>query len=408
MESFYYFLPLLWWSVFYRTNAFPTFQARIPNGARVPHPCSRNERTWEGVGHELATGPGPLNPFGRDFLTNGKKWDRTICMFDSDGDGMTNGQELGDPACNWTLGEAPAIDKLDQLSHPGICEPVNSPNCKPRNKFLENVAECSELLGKPKEDWCPEIKSRNVKNISLTFTPTDLPPLGTLYYCQQFDIPNDEEYHIIAWEPIISNREIMHHLILYTCDTDQQLENLKNSNKYTRPGECPMMPEECYGGVIGWAFGVGNRCYNSETGVPMGKGHFKKAILQIHYNNPNLRSDFRDASGIRIYYTNVLRRYEVGSLEVGQTDIVIPPRSMKLTRIVGKAFQSTGCSVRTLAPYQSYNITSMLFHMHKLGVHAKVLLKRRNGLQQVLRMFLRFIIIIKVFMLFHFCFCSSR
>ena len=31
-----------------------------------------------------------------------QKWDQTLCEKDSDGDGKSNGQELGDPECQWS------------------------------------------------------------------------------------------------------------------------------------------------------------------------------------------------------------------------------------------------------------------------------------------------------------------
>jgi dopamine beta-monooxygenase len=44
-------------------------------------------------------------------------WTRELCMKNSDGDGKTNGQELGDPHCTWTKGEIPT--HTNGLSHPG-------------------------------------------------------------------------------------------------------------------------------------------------------------------------------------------------------------------------------------------------------------------------------------------------
>ena len=32
------------------------------------------------------------------------QWTRWLCHRDSDGDGLTNGEELGDPACSWREG----------------------------------------------------------------------------------------------------------------------------------------------------------------------------------------------------------------------------------------------------------------------------------------------------------------
>lgn len=48
----------------------------------------------------LVEQPGPgnfdLNPFGADFLTNGRLWDANLANLDSDGDGCLNGVEVGD------------------------------------------------------------------------------------------------------------------------------------------------------------------------------------------------------------------------------------------------------------------------------------------------------------------------
>jgi len=37
-----------------------------------------------------------LNPFGEDFLANGKAWNRTLALLNSDGDRCSNGSEIGD------------------------------------------------------------------------------------------------------------------------------------------------------------------------------------------------------------------------------------------------------------------------------------------------------------------------
>ena len=46
-------------------------------------------------------GKNKLNPFGEDFDDEKYKWTKKLCEEDSDGDGFTNGQELGDP--NWYI-----------------------------------------------------------------------------------------------------------------------------------------------------------------------------------------------------------------------------------------------------------------------------------------------------------------
>ena len=44
-------------------------------------------------------------------------WTVELCRKDSDGDGKTNGEELGDPDCVWREN---AIPKTNAFSHPGI------------------------------------------------------------------------------------------------------------------------------------------------------------------------------------------------------------------------------------------------------------------------------------------------
>ena len=71
----------------------PTYAAKIPNGASVPAPDGSG--MCNGVGHKVCTGHGERNAFGEDFDSAGRQWTRELCMKDSDGDGFTNGEEVG-------------------------------------------------------------------------------------------------------------------------------------------------------------------------------------------------------------------------------------------------------------------------------------------------------------------------
>ena len=51
------------------------------------------------------------------FVGGFQVWNRTLCEKDSDGDGRTNGEELGDPDCVWQEGNI--FQKVGELSHPG-------------------------------------------------------------------------------------------------------------------------------------------------------------------------------------------------------------------------------------------------------------------------------------------------
>ncbi|CAL8086686.1 unnamed protein product [Calicophoron daubneyi] len=105
-------------------NAYPEYAYNIPNGHNVPNPCVPGTMI-QGVGHEDPLGGGPLNSFGEDYIRY-ESWE-DICRLDSDKDGRTNGEELGDPNCVWTPGSTP--ERETDITHPGVCTPVDSETC---------------------------------------------------------------------------------------------------------------------------------------------------------------------------------------------------------------------------------------------------------------------------------------
>lgn len=64
----------------------------------------------------------PRNPFGEDYEST-SAWAK-LCLKDSDGDGATNGVELGDPDCAWRPGDA---DPEGYLSKPGDADDFPPP-----------------------------------------------------------------------------------------------------------------------------------------------------------------------------------------------------------------------------------------------------------------------------------------
>ena len=58
-----------------------------------------------------------LNSFGQSVELLGPTWTVELCQLDSDGDGFTNGEELGDPDCTWQEGDP--VQCTGCPSHPG-------------------------------------------------------------------------------------------------------------------------------------------------------------------------------------------------------------------------------------------------------------------------------------------------
>ncbi|ETL47415.1 hypothetical protein F441_02979, partial [Phytophthora nicotianae CJ01A1] len=91
-------------------QAMPIFVSRIPNGENVPG--------VKALGHEDTIGEDTTrNVFGIAFEEVSMEWTKELCEADSDEDGQTNGQELGDPCCIWKEGDT-ALWTVG-VSHPG-------------------------------------------------------------------------------------------------------------------------------------------------------------------------------------------------------------------------------------------------------------------------------------------------
>jgi len=110
------YLSIHWFIVSY---AYPSYKFLIPNGYNVINPFDNSTR-WSAVGHTCPDLDADLNPFGKDFKAAKLTWTYDLCSKDSDGDGRTNGEELGDPHCEWKDDGAPKYTQ--GVSHPGFNE----------------------------------------------------------------------------------------------------------------------------------------------------------------------------------------------------------------------------------------------------------------------------------------------
>ncbi|XP_061169062.1 temptin-like [Saccostrea echinata] len=124
--------------------SYPSYLANIPVND-VPFLCRDNfneeyaYRT-EYIGHELCDRETPKfserNAFGIDFSSNNHNW-TAICPIDSDGDGRSNGKEMGDPNCEWT----PSVTlTLTAVSHPGYPETAET-----SNNGTRYIGDCSHI-----------------------------------------------------------------------------------------------------------------------------------------------------------------------------------------------------------------------------------------------------------------------
>ncbi|CAL1540800.1 unnamed protein product [Lymnaea stagnalis] len=355
-ENMFVFISLLVAATLSLTTAYPSYQDEIPNGNNVNHPCLPNYR-WPGVGHENRNGGGTRNVFGSAFSTAGHKWTKSLCQQDSDGDGKTNGDELGDPNCVWAKGQVPT--RTTGITHPGVCEPLNSTSCVGKTSFVSCQADAF--------DNCDVIKSPDVKGINITFPRHSLPSTETNYMCMTFDLPSDQDYHIVAYEAIIDNSHVIHHMLLYGCEDT-------NSSQITKPEVCSMSSSNCATIISGWTVGKPGECFGDKMGFRIGQTGYRRVRLEIHYNNPNEVADYTDASGLHLYYRPARAGVQdLTTFVTGQTLLELQPGKSRLEQ-VGVCEGSCTRNVLTKPAY----VVAVLNHMHYLGTSMKLELFR-NG-----------------------------
>jgi hypothetical protein len=105
-------------------NGHSEYRSLIPNGFNVPGTVGVGHRHIHGGFNpdsppEFRTPQNLLNEFGRDFKEAGYVWTQELCLLDSDGDGESNGLELGDPCCEWREGDA-TTRRPWKISSPGV------------------------------------------------------------------------------------------------------------------------------------------------------------------------------------------------------------------------------------------------------------------------------------------------
>ncbi|KAL4216860.1 hypothetical protein ACF0H5_023324 [Mactra antiquata] len=333
---------------------YPWLRDMIPNGYNISSPCNPND-TWQGVGHWNRLGSGDRNPFGLAFAAYGYVWTAELCYADSDGDGKTNGEELGDPNCTWFPNETPEV--TTGLSHPGICEPLDDPVCMALNG--DNF-ECQDFNCNPANE--PGVTSYTVR-----LTPSQVPVQETTYMCQLVDLPSDQDYHIVSLEPYIDNVNVIHHILLYGCTDDADV-----SEEQTTPYACFMSGREGCGDLIGlWAVGGGGICFDVDAAFRIGLTTYKRGILELHWNNPRNTDTYTDGSGLILHITPNLRSYDAGMYTIGQSILKIPSGREKH---VENGTCPSECTYERMI--DTVNIVGATNHMHYLGIYGRSQIRR--------------------------------
>uniref|UniRef100_A0A2C9KL73 Copper type II ascorbate-dependent monooxygenase C-terminal domain-containing protein n=1 Tax=Biomphalaria glabrata TaxID=6526 RepID=A0A2C9KL73_BIOGL len=120
---------------------------------------------------------------------------------------------------------------------------------------------------------------------------------------------------------------------------------------------------KCTSIIGGWSVGETGECYDGTVGFRIGPNGFKKAILEIHYDNPKLVSTYQDSSGLRLYYQPASDTVkDMFTMLTGQTMLVLPPGQSRIEKVGTCPSSCTS----TLFKEKVY-LNSATNHMHLIG-----------------------------------------
>ena len=207
----------------------------------------------------------------------------------------------------------------------------------------------------PKGDGitCYDIKARDSSGNKFS-----VPTTPDLYHCFHYAPPwGSQKVHLISWKPLIDNKQVIHHWLLYnestavTDKTDVDCVGAHPSAQLT----------------AGWAPGGQGHILPDDVGQDVSGAGF---TLETHYNNTTGAAS-PDGSGIHMCVTTNLRQNEAGVHWLGTEVILLP---------VGGDAVGT-CIPKGPAPI---HILQSIPHMHLQGSHMKTIINRADGTKDTL------------------------
>lgn len=213
----------------------------------------------------------------------------------------------------------------------------------------------------------------DVKTIEMRMMPNfSIPAEPTRYQCVHLELPSDAKYHVYKYEPIVTNKAHLHHLVLYACSAKPDGVPLGESYDCFHSGLLSRYCEEFY---MAWAPGVGEVWAPAAAALPFGAGDRRYMMLEVHYTNVELAAGQSDASGLRLYYSSTLKQYDMGVFTTGSYEVAVPPGKTWST----EPSRCPGACTKKLLP-GPVTVTSVFLHMHQIGVSMRAQ-HIRNGVE---------------------------
>lgn len=175
--------------------------------------------------------------------------------------------------------------------------------------------------------------------------PFQVRPGAQFYQDFYFDAPWSGDVQAVTMKPIVDNKKVLHHYILYQA-----------SGAF----------------LVGWSPGKNETILPPDVGVFLpGTGQLK---MTVHYYNENAGARMeQDRSGVEICITKKKRPKTAAVMPFAANPVV--PRNSPMVEA------SSTCTVSSAEPI---HIITSSPHAHQLGIHAKFIVERANGQTEVI------------------------
>ncbi|ERL83295.1 hypothetical protein D910_05622, partial [Dendroctonus ponderosae] len=231
----------------------------------------------------------------------------------------------------------------------------------------------------------------HVQVLDLLTDKVQVPNEETTYWCKVFKLPESfrRKHHIYQYEANIesTSQGLVHHMEIFHCETSA-MEKIPLYNGNCFGEDRPEKTQVCKRVLAAWAMGAQPFTYPEEAALPLGGNKFNPYVmLEIHYNNPELKSGVIDSSGVRFYVSDKLKEMDAGVIELGleYTDkMAIPPgqESFSLTGYcISSCTSVVGSSLEFLSPNWVLNVVSQGLHNEGITVFGSQLHTHLTGVR---------------------------
>lgn len=189
---------------------------------------------------------------------------------------------------------------------------------------------------------------------------------GNQYTCFYFDPPYQDNSEGLWFYPIIDNKAVLHHWLLYATDAKSHPSGTSAPCQAVEPGAYL---------VAGWAPGASPSQLPSDVGLSLPSNPNGGYILELHHFNPNPSVPQTDASGVKFCTAPAnTRPHTAGVHFTGSEGICLQPDSQQEVSGVCNPQQNQG----------DIHIVNVWPHMHKLGTRMQITITRADGTLETL------------------------